>query len=74
MAADSRDEGEPVSVSYKRRRRPHEFSRIIVCATCRRPLRVMLPNGIPYYKDTSVVRKLDCSLSEPLSVRGSTVK
>src|SRR5438270_414469 len=30
------------------KRRPHEFSRIIVCAACRRPLRVMLPKGIPY--------------------------
>jgi site-specific DNA recombinase len=54
-------------------RRPHEFSRIIVCAGCRRPLRVMLPKGIPYYKDTSVVRKLDCPLPESFSVRGSTV-
>ena len=45
-------------------RRPHEFSRIIVCAACRRPLRVMLPRGIPYYKDTSKVRKLDCPLPE----------
>ncbi len=39
------------------KRRPHEFSRIIVCSACRRPLRVMLPKGIPYYKDTSKVRK-----------------
>lgn len=54
-------------------RRPHEFSRIIVCAGCRRPLRVTLPKGIPYYKDTSQVRKLDCPLPESLSVRGSTV-
>ena len=54
-------------------RRPHEFSRIIVCAACRRPLRVMLPKGIPYYKDTSKVRKLDCPLPESLSVRASTV-
>jgi transposase len=54
-------------------RRPHEFSRIIVCAACRRPLRVMLPKGIPYYKDTSKVRKLDCPLPESLSVRSSTV-
>ena len=54
-------------------RRPHEFSRIIVCAACRRPLRVMHPKGIPYYKDTSKVRKLDCPLPESLSVRASTV-
>ncbi|GCE20039.1 recombinase family protein [Dictyobacter kobayashii] len=54
-------------------RRPHEFSRIIVCAACRRPLRIILPNGIPYYQDSSVVRKLDCSIPEPLSIRESTV-
>jgi len=54
-------------------RRPHEFSRIIVCSACRRPLRVMLPRGIPYYKDTSKVRKLNCSIPESLSVRASIV-
>ncbi len=55
------------------KRRPHEFSRIIVCSACRRPLRVMLPKGIPYYKDTSKVRKLNCSIPESLSVRASIV-
>ena len=54
-------------------RRPHEFSRIIVCAACRRPLRVMLPKGIPYYRDTSKVRKLDCPLPESLSVKAANV-
>jgi DNA invertase Pin-like site-specific DNA recombinase/transposase-like protein len=54
-------------------RRPHEFSRIIVCSVCRRPLRVMLPRGIPYYKDTSLIRKLDCAAGGYLSVRSSTV-
>jgi transposase-like protein len=54
-------------------RRPHEFSRIIVCASCRRPLRVMLPKGIPYYKDTSKIRKLDCPLPESLSVKAANV-
>lgn len=54
-------------------RRPHEFSRIIVCAACRRPLRVMLPKGIPYYRDTSKVRKLDCPLPEALSVKAANV-
>jgi DNA invertase Pin-like site-specific DNA recombinase len=54
-------------------RRPHEFSRIIVCAACRRRLRVMLPKGVPYYKDTSKIRKLDCPLPEALSVKASNV-
>lgn len=54
-------------------RRPHEFSRIIVCAACRRPLRIILPMGISYYNDTSIVRKLDCAIPESLSVRESTV-
>ncbi|HEY7419492.1 MAG TPA: recombinase family protein, partial [Ktedonobacteraceae bacterium] len=55
------------------KRRPHEFSRVIVCAACRRPLRVMLPRGVPYYKDASKVRKLDCPISESLSVRAANV-
>jgi DNA invertase Pin-like site-specific DNA recombinase len=54
-------------------RRPHEFSRIIVCAACRRRLRVMLPKGVPYYKDTSKIRKLDCPLPEALSVKAANV-
>jgi DNA invertase Pin-like site-specific DNA recombinase len=54
-------------------RRPHEFSRIIICAACRRPLRVTLPKGIPYYHDTSKIRKLDCPIPESLSVRGGLV-
>lgn len=54
-------------------RRPHEFSRMIVCAACRRPLRVMLPRGIPYYKDTSLLRKLDCAAGGYLSISSSTV-
>jgi len=54
-------------------RRPHEFSRIIVCAACRRRLRVMLPNGVPYYRDTSKVRKLACPLPETLSVKAANV-
>jgi site-specific DNA recombinase len=52
-------------------RRPHEFSSIIVCAACRRRLRIVLPNGIPYYKDTSKIRKLDCPLPESLSVKAA---
>jgi DNA invertase Pin-like site-specific DNA recombinase len=54
-------------------RRPREFSRIIVCAACRRRLRVMLPKGVPYYKDTSRIRKLDCPLPESLSVKAANV-
>jgi len=43
-------------------RQAHEFSRIIVCAACRRPLRVQnYPSGLVYYRDTSAVRKLPCS-------------
>ena len=60
-------------------KRPHEFSRIIVCATCMRPLRVTFgnvnKNFLPYYRDTSVERKLPCSVAESgyLSVRSSLV-
>jgi hypothetical protein len=46
---------------------------MIVCAACRRRLRIVLPNGIPYYKDTSKVRKLDCPLPESLSVKAANV-
>ena len=60
-------------------RHPHEFSRIIVCAACRRPLRVTFgnvnKNFLPYYRDTSVERKLPCSIAEAgfYSVRSSLV-
>lgn len=56
-------------------RRPHEFSRIIVCAACRRPLRVTAlgNDGVAYYKDTSLVRKLPCSAGGSLSVKSSAV-
>ncbi len=69
---------ETKAAQYRRPRReaqrqPHEFSRIIVCAACRRPLRVMLPNGVPYYKDTSSIRKLECSAFGSLSVKSATV-
>lgn len=53
--------------------RPHEFSRIIVCAACRRRLRVMPVHGVPYYKDTSKLRKLECPLPEDLSVKSADV-
>src|SRR5712692_9985170 len=55
-------------------KRPHEFSRIIVCATCRRPLRVTFgSNGLPHYRDTSLERKLPCSTTGSLSVRSTLV-
>lgn len=60
-------------------KRPHEFSRIIVCAACRRPLRVTFgnvnKNFLPYYRDTSNERKLPCSVAEAgyYSVRSSLV-
>lgn len=55
-------------------RHPHEFSRIIVCAGCRRPLRVTLSHGaVAYYKDTSKIRKLDCPLPEAISVKATNV-
>lgn len=54
-------------------RNPHEFSRIIVCVACRRPLRVASggKNAWRYYRDSSSERKLPCSASGSLSVRSS---
>ena len=55
-------------------KRPHEFSRIIVCAGCLRPLRVKGgANGANYYVDTSLERKLPCPTVGNLSVRASLV-
>lgn len=54
-------------------KRPHEFSRIIVCAACRRPLRVTKSDQIHYYSDTSRVRKLECAASGSLTVRSGVV-
>ncbi len=60
-------------------KRPHEFSRVIVCAGCLRSLRVTFgnvnKNFLPYYRDTSVERKLPCSVAEAgyYSVRSSLV-
>src|SRR6266568_5073049 len=54
-------------------RRPYEFSRIIVCAACRRPLRATTRGSAGYYRDSSAERKLDCSASGGLSVRSTTV-
>jgi len=56
------------------RKRPHEFSRIIVCAACLRQLRVGVGgNGLPYYRDTSVDRKLPCPAMGNRTVRSSLV-
>ncbi len=54
-------------------KRPHEFSRIIVCTACRRPLRVTKGDSIHYYSDTSLVRKLECAASGSLTVRSGIV-
>lgn len=53
-------------------RKAHAFSRIIVCASCRRALRVAPSNGVAYYKDTSLVRKLPCAAFGSLSVKSTT--
>jgi DNA invertase Pin-like site-specific DNA recombinase len=55
------------------RRRAHAFSRIIVCASCRRALRVSPSKGIAYYKDTSLVRRLPCAAYGCLSVKSPLV-
>lgn len=56
------------------RRRPHEFSRIIVCPACLRQLRVGVGgNSLPYYRDTSLERKLPCPTQGKLTVRSSLV-
>lgn len=54
-------------------RRAHEFSRIIVCAGCRRPLRATAYDRQGYYRDTSRIRKLPCPSFGALSVRGAVV-
>jgi site-specific DNA recombinase len=54
-------------------RRAHEFSRIIVCVGCRRPLRISPSQGVPYYRDSSLERKLPCPAFGCLSVSGRTV-
>ncbi len=56
-------------------RKNHLFSQIIVCAACRRLLRVASrdKSGLPYYRDTSRERKLPCPTSGNLSIRSSRV-
>jgi len=54
-------------------RRAHAFSRIIVCASCRRPLRVATSKGVASYKDTSLVRRLPCDAYGCLSAPGALV-
>src|SRR5712692_8443115 len=71
-----------IEVKASRYRRPrkeaqsraHEFSRIIVCAACQRHLRVSFGSkGLPYYRDTSLERKLPCPTTGSLSVRSALV-
>jgi DNA invertase Pin-like site-specific DNA recombinase len=50
------------------RRQPREFSRIVVCAGCRRPLRVHPRANATYYQDTSSLRRLPCPAHGCLSV------
>ncbi len=52
-------------------RRAHAFSRVIVCASCRRALRVSPSKGVAYYKDTSLVRRLPCAAYGCLSVKST---
>jgi hypothetical protein len=56
--------------NHEPRRQPREFSRIVVCAGCRRPLRVQPRVGRGFYRDTSSERKLPCPAHGCLSVRG----
>ena len=50
-------------------RRPREFSRIVVCSGCRRPLRIQGYTDAIYYKDTSQMRKLPCPTLGFLSIK-----
>ena len=54
-------------------RQPREFSRIIVCAACRCPLRVTTSESIDYYSDTSRTRQVACPASGSLTVRSQRV-
>jgi len=54
-------------------RRPHELSRIIVCAACHKPLRVACSQDVLYYRDTSTERKLDCAAGGCLWIKSTTV-
>ena len=55
------------------KRQPHEFSRIIVCAACRCPLRVTTSDTIDYYSDTSRTHHFECPASGSLTVRSQRV-
>jgi DNA invertase Pin-like site-specific DNA recombinase len=55
------------------KRHAHEFSRLIVCAGCRRALRVNAYPERTYYRDTSFLRKLPCSTAGCLSVNNTLV-
>ena len=55
------------------RRQAHEFSRIIVCASCRQPLRIQNHPTRVYYRDTSAIRKLQCAAGGHLQVNSVLV-
>jgi hypothetical protein len=57
--------------THEPRRQPHELSRIVVCAGCRRPLRVQSHTGVLFYRDTSSERKLPCPAHGNLSARSN---
>lgn len=59
--------------SVEAQRRAHEFSRIITCVACRRPLAVARWNEVAYYRDTSAIRKLECPAGGFLAVKASMV-
>jgi DNA invertase Pin-like site-specific DNA recombinase len=66
------------SVHYRRprtqaQRHANEFSRIVVCAGCRRALRAEAYDRKRYYRDTSQIRKLPCPAFGSLSVPGAVI-
>jgi DNA invertase Pin-like site-specific DNA recombinase len=54
-------------------RQAHEFSRIIVCASCRQTLRIQNHPTRVYYRDTSAIRKLQCGAGGHLQVNSVMV-
>lgn len=60
--------------NHEPRPQPREFSRIVVCAGCRRPLRVQGQKSGTYYQDTSSLRKLPCPAHGCLSVRSDKLR
>jgi DNA invertase Pin-like site-specific DNA recombinase len=54
-------------------RHTHEFSRIIICSACGRPLRIDSNKHVSYYRDTSRLRHLSCTAFGCLSVSSERV-